>query len=339
MKKSNVFLLGIIFLMCNFALFGQTSKVGTTGAQFLKIGVGPRAVAMGEAYTGMADDISAIYWNPAGLASLHQKEAMFQHSFWLASMKFDFASIIFPLTGKGTFGIFATFLSTPEDEVRTVTHPEGTGEMFSSTDMALGLSYARNMTEKFSIGVNVKYIRQSIWTMSANGWAVDFGSIFNTDIKHFRVGLCISNFGTPLQMKGRAANMFIDIAPDFYGHDEKVKAELSAEKWELPMRFRLGFAFDPVHNEKMRLTIAGDGLCPNDNNEYVNAGFECAIRKVVFIRGGFRGLGMEEMEGGLAAGGGFNVNLGETVKLKLDYAFVDYGKLEATHRYAISILF
>jgi len=114
---------------------------------------------------------------------------------------------------------------------------------------------------------------------------------------------------------------------------------LSAEKWELPMGLRMGFAFDPVHNEKMRPTLAGDWAYPNDNHEYVNAGFECAIREMAFIRAGFRGLGMEAMEGGLTAGGGFKVNFTETYKLKIDYAFVDYGRLEATHRFAVSLGF
>ncbi|MBN1348443.1 PorV/PorQ family protein [candidate division KSB1 bacterium] len=339
MKKTGIYLIIVLFVIDSQVLLAQTSKVGTTAAQFLKIAVGPRATAMGEAHAGMANDISAIYWNPAGLALLRQREAIFQHSFWLASLKFDFASIVFPLKGNNTVGAFVTLLGTPEDEVRTVMHPEGTGEMFNAVDMALGLSYSRMMTDQFAIGMNVKYIRQKIWTMCASGWAVDFGSIYTTDFRDFRIGLAVSNFGTPIQLHGPAANVFVDIAPEIPGHDEKARAELISEKWELPIGFRMGFAIDPVRSKNMRLTLASDWTHPNDNNEYINFGFEYAIREIVLIRSGFRGLGMQDMEGGLTAGMGFRIKFSESLKAKLDYAFADYGKLEATHRYAISLVF
>lgn len=319
-------------------LVGQTSKVGTSGAQFLKIGVGARAVAMGEAGVSCANDASAIFWNPAGLTQTSQREAMFLHAQWLAGLRFDFAGLIVPINERiGTLSFFTTVLSTPEDVVRTVYHPQGTGEMFHSIDFALGFGYARKLTSNLSMGVNTKYIRQSIWKMSGSSWALDFGAVYRTNVKNFRAGIAISNFGAPIHFGGQAASLWIDSDPNFVGN-ELSKAELETNAWELPLAFRFGCAFDLLSLRNVRLTLAADLNNPNDNNEFANFGCEYGIKEMVFIRAGYRGLGIDEAEGGLAAGGGFTFKIG-TSTMRLNYAFVDYGRLQATHRYDLSIAF
>lgn len=338
MLKKTFFFIIILSLSLVYLAAGQTSKVGTTSAQLLKIGVGSRAVAMGEAFVSQANDISGVYWNPAGLVEARNREAMFMHSNWLASMRFDFAGIIFPMgQNAGSIALFATMLSTPEDIVRTAYMPEGTGETFQAMDMVAGLAYARKFTDRLNIGMNIKYIRQSIWKMHGNTLAIDFGSIYQTDFKNLRVGISISNFGPALGIGGQSASLFIDPNPDFQG-EYPAKAELQAEKWELPLIFRYGISMNLVKLPKSRLTLASDLTHSNDVSEFVNVGGEYAVREKIFLRAGYRGLGMAEAEGGITAGAGFTWNPGSS-RLRINYAFVYYGRLEATHRYDLAVTF
>ncbi|MFQ6618401.1 MAG: PorV/PorQ family protein, partial [Fidelibacterota bacterium] len=189
----------------------QVSKAGTNAGQFLKIGVGARATAMGGAFVATADDATAIYWNPAGLASLQRNEALFLHIQWLADIKYNFVGIAVPSKYiGGTFGLFATSLSVPEDEVRTVYEPEGTGEKFDASDVAVGFSYARNLTDRFSLGFNAKFIKQRIWTMSSSAAALDIGTLFRSQFKDLKIGISMSNFGTKTKLAGRANLLYVD---------------------------------------------------------------------------------------------------------------------------------
>ncbi len=328
-----------ILLILSFSLsrllFGQTSKVGTTAAQFLKIGVGARAVAMGEAFAGAADDISAIYWNPAGLVQIPQRQVMFLHSQWLATLKFNFAVLSLPISPKaGTLAFSATVLSSPEEPVRTVYAPQGTGETFQSMDLALGLTYARHLTAQLLVGVNVKYIRQAIWQAAGSSVALDFGGLFQTNFRNLRIGMAISNFGTPLEMGGASTTMFADADPAFNG-DNPVIVKIQTEAWELPLNFRVGLALDLLKMRNIRLTLVSDMLHPNDNSPYLNVGSEYAIKEFIFFRGGYRGLGMPDPEGGLTLGGGLSFPVANT-RFRLDYAYVSYNRLEATHRYTLT---
>ena len=341
MKRFIVVLVGLmISSFLGFSLStAQTSKTGTTAAQFLKIGIGARSVGMGEAFVATADDISAIYWNPAGLAALTNNEAIFFHSDWLAGINYDFAAISVPLGEWGSLGGFFSALTVPDDKVRTVHDPEGTGELFGASDIALGVSYARKITDRFSFGMNVKYIKEKIWNMSSSAVAMDVGTIYRSQFHDLRIGMMMSNFGTQMQMAGRNALLFVDVDPTINGNNEMIRAHLEMEKWDIPLQFRVGMAFDPIRNSLMRLTVGADAVHPNDNNEFINTGFEYAFKEMLFLRGGYRGYGMNQMEGGLTMGGGFQYGFGSTAKIHLDYAYVDYGRLSSVNRYSISVEF
>ena len=152
------------------------TKTGTTAAQFLKIGVDARASAMGNAFTAMRGDISSIYWNPAGLAYVERMETMFVNSNWLAGINFNYTAFAMNLNRAGVIGFSITNLSVPDDLVRTVERPNGTGEYFDASDLAMNISYAQQLTNQFSIGGNIKYIRQNIWHASSNSFAADLGA-------------------------------------------------------------------------------------------------------------------------------------------------------------------
>lgn len=327
MKKIKYFVLILsIFSVCN--LYSQAlSKTGTTAAQFLKIPVGPRAIAMGGAFTATANDISAIYWNPAGLAMENSGEAGFNHINWFADINYDFAGVSTYIDGVGTIGAYVSVLSTEDMMVRTLERPEGTGEYFSFGDLAIGISYARSLTDNFSIGFNAKYIREHIWHMSAVGFALDVGVLYKIPIlNEFRLAASISNFGTKMQLDGRDILLIYQSGA---GDGNLINTKVELDSWDLPLLFRVGVAADIIKNNTHRLTTAIDAVHPNDNTESLNLGLEYGWNDIFFVRGGYHALFERNTEKGFTLGAGLKYRIFGSIYAKVDYAFQNHGRLTA----------
>ncbi len=185
----------IVFILSAGCIIGQ-SKIGSTAAPFLNIAVSPRAISMGGAFVATANDVSGLYWNPAGVAQVESNEAMFSYSKWFADITYNWAGAMLNLEGAGTVGLSVTYLDYGDIEITTLSEQDGTGQFYSAYDMALGLTYAYNLTDRFSLGGTVKYIQQKIWNSSASAFAVDLGVLFNSDINGLRIGATITNFGS-----------------------------------------------------------------------------------------------------------------------------------------------
>ncbi len=317
----------------------NVSKVGTTAASFLGIEVGTRALGMGGAFVAVANDATAIYWNPAGISRISRSEATLIHTNWLVGTNFDFAGIVLPIGRVGSIAVSVTSLSTDEMEVRTVQNPEGIGEKFSYGDLTAGLSYAKNLTDKFSIGVNVKYISQRIWHMNAQGYALDIGTLFRTEFNGMMIGMSISNFGTSMKLEGKDVFVNYDEAPQFGGSNERIPAYKKTDEFPLPLLFRVGIAMDLLKNSRNQLTIAADAAHPNDNTEYINLGLEYSFRNKVALRFGYKNLFTLDTEEGFTAGVGTKLKLAGGVALKIDYAFQDFGRLENAQRFSLGFEF
>ncbi len=339
MKRLITLFIILAFLAGYSADSFAVSKTGTTAAQFLKIGVGARATAMGGAYVALASDASALYWNPSGIARLSGNEAILVHTEWLADISFDYGGVAINLGGFGTIGASLTVVSMGEMLVRTEKKPEGTGEYFNATDAAVALTYARSLTDRFAIGLNFKYIYQGIYHMNAQGFAFDVGTIFTTQFNGMRIGMNISNFGTKMQMTGKDAKIFVDINPEASGSNSTLPAYLETKAWSLPLMFRVGIAMDPIQTNYNRLTFAIDALHPNDNSERVNAGVEYAFREMVFLRGGYQSAWGLDAEDGLTFGAGLRYKMGPAMSIKLDYAYTDWGRLANAQRLSLGIEF
>ena len=337
-------ILSIILCLLLGANYSQSqtknvSKVGMSAASFLEIGVGARAISMGGAFTGTANDASGLYWNPGGLATLKRPEVLLVHTEWLADIQFEFAGVVLPLGRMGSLGLSVTSLHMDDMKVTTIEYPQGTGELFSVSDLALGLSYSMGLTDRFSIGFTGKYIYQQIWKERAQGFAIDLGTLFVTGFHGMRIGAVLTNFGTDMRMSGDDLLIYHDLDPNKLGNNERTFAELKTDSWPLPLTFQVGLALDVLNNNWNHLTIACDAVHPSDNAESIHLGAEYGFQDWMFFRGGYRDLFLRDGEGGLSLGGGVIARFIGNFQVKVDYAYTDFGRLENVHRFSVGIIF
>ena len=228
--------------------------------------------------------------------------------------------------------LFASLLgcaSTPKQE--------GTGEYFTAGGFAAGVSFARNLTDRFAIGFNVKFVSEYIWNMSANGVALDIGTLYRIPIlNEFRIGASISNFGTKMKLAGRD-NLYIVSPTGSAGNLLSSYVEL--DQFDLPLTFRVGVAADLVKEDEHRLTAAIDAVHPNDNTEYLNTGVEYGWNEIVFLRGGMKSLFERDTEQGFTAGIGLQYRVVNELRVKVDYAYQDWGRLTNVHYLTVGVRF
>jgi hypothetical protein len=219
--------------------------------------------------------------------------------------------------------------------------PDGTGEYFSASDLAAGLSYARPLTDRFSVGFTAKFIQQSIWHETASAFAVDAGTTFRTDLfGGMVIGASLSNFGTPMTLSGSDTRQFLRLDPTKQGSSNQIPADIEMDSWDLPLRFQIGFSTNVLENDTYRWTVAFDAIHPNDNYESINVGTEFALRDFIYLRGGFQSLFLTQSEGGLSLGIGVSSNLiSSSSMVKFDYAYRDYGRLEGVHTFSVALRF
>jgi hypothetical protein len=331
----------MILLLCFSGMALAQSKVGTTAAPFLGIAVGARAVGMGGAFTATADDASALYWNPAGIAGADKFMANIVHTKWIADLNFDVVGGVLPLGDAGVIGGQVTVLSMPDQEVTTTVQGEqdGTGIFFSAGSMALQLSYARPLTDKFKIGISGKYVREWIYHESASTVALDVGTLYTTDFHNMRVGFTISNFGGEMSLSGRDLLHFHDVDVTRDGNNDRVLSEWNTDKWPLPLLMRLGVAIDPLKTDVYRLTLGADALHPNDNYESMNVGGEFAWKERFMVRAGYKSLFVKDSEEGLTAGAGLRIPTRGGPTFAIDWAYESFGRFNAIYKYSLGIVY
>lgn len=335
----SILIVFILSMTLHAGFVKNVSKTGTTSAVFLEIEAGARAIGMGGAFVAVANDSSAIYWNPAGLAKLQRSEALLNHTEWIADINYDFAGMVIKLDEANSFGVSYTGINLADMEIRTILEPDGTGELFSVNGMSLGLSYARNLTDRFSIGFNGKYIQENIHNMSSNAFAIDIGTLFKTRFNGMTIGMSISNFGNKMTLSGKDALVRHDIDTNIEGNNDRINAHLDTDAWSLPLMLRLGVAMDVLKTSFSRLTLAVDAMHPSDNLESLNAGAEFALKEFLFLRGGYTNLFLKDGEESFAVGGGIHYDIRGFASLFFDYAYSDFGILLNVHRLSIGLSF
>ncbi len=325
MKKILIILLLIYaFIDVKAQLFptlgGQ--RVGISTAQFLKIGVGGRASALGGAFVAIANDVSALYWNPAGIVQFKNDEIMFSHNNWVVDINHDFLGGVYHF-GSSAIGLAVTGLSMDDMPVTTEFAPFGTGQFFGFSDIAVAFTYAQRMTDKFSFGVTVRYVEETLDKLKMRGVMIDLGTYYWTGLGSTRFAVAVSNFGAELAPDGKV--VLIGNRGD----------KTDWQSFAPPTMFRFGFAFEPYETKEHKLTTSIQLNHPNDNSENFAIGLEYVWRSILFLRGGYK-FNMDAQN--YSFGAGLNVPI-SIAQFTLDYAFANFEKLGSVHRFSIILGF
>lgn len=314
-------------------LQGQSyAKVGIVGAQFLKIGVGAKYLGMGSASMALVNDVQSIYWNPSGLTSIRNYSAVASQLNWLAGIQYGAGAIAKNFRGLGVVGLSFSYLSSGDMEVTTYDQQEGTGETFKYTDLMLGVSWARKLTDHFSFGTTVKLVVEDYGikddvenkAVKAQVIAFDIGAQYLTGFRSLKMGLTIQNFGPELQPSGKYG--------DIIGYDSQtqqyVRDEVESFKsYAMPMTFRVGIGMDVLDRKDHKITIATDVIHPSDNVERINLGGQYMLYNMLAIRGGYI---LNADAARFSLGMGINYRI-----VEIDYAYLVYGILDAVQTFSV----
>src|SRR2546425_1036113 len=214
-------------------------RAGTSSGTFLRIGVGARAIGLGESFVAVANDPSAIYWNPAGLASLQRQEVALSHVGWPGDVNYEHVAYVLPVRRLGGSLAFQLGVLSTEIDETTELQPFGTGRSFFYSDLVVGGAYARRWTDKLLVGAGVKYVREDLGSEvggpTTNATLVDIGSIYYLGYGSVRIATSLSNFGPELRPGGQF------VSP--------ITGEVrSYDAFDPPVVFRYGIAFEPIEN-------------------------------------------------------------------------------------------
>jgi hypothetical protein len=328
-----IVLLGIC-VTCGDAV--AVDNTGTAGALFLRLGYGPRQVGMGGAAVATPGEAASVFWNPAGLAELWEKSLWLCDTEYIADIRVTSVAYAQPVDRLGgTVAISVLSLSSGSMQVTTASEINGvsTGEEFSWSDLAIGVTYARRMTDRFSIGGTAKYIREGLGSISAidysgsaHGIAFDFGTMYHTGFRSLRFGVSATNFGPSLTFGGEYTDRY-------YIGSSQVTENKSLGDYDLPLMFQAGIAYDPLMTASQKLTVAMDFTHPNDAPERLHVGTEYTIRRVLALRAGK----VVNWDGrGPFFGVGLDIPSGVGGDLELDYAYMGVDALEDVHQLSLS---
>ncbi|MBC8216279.1 MAG: PorV/PorQ family protein [Candidatus Marinimicrobia bacterium] len=337
--------------MCNIGFSQEIHRYGTTTANFLEIGIGSAPSAMGEAYVAVANDLSSIYWNPAGLASFRGTAVQFMIQPWVIDINTLFFAGAMSIPRIGTIGFGLTQVGYGDMDVTTLDYQDGTGEKFTANELAFSLSYSRRIVSWFSFGSSAKLVQSNIWHSSAHAFALDLGVMINTQFFSVTrnrkdglvIGMSISNYGTRMKYDGIDLYQPIDISEYEEGNYGDVAGQFRPQEWELPLLFRIGISVKPIVTKNTNLIFAVDANHPNNNTESLNIGVAYEMRfpgkATVTFRGGQKAIFMDQPQFGITGGLGVKLYFLKNQSLTVDYAYKTMGILGNVHATTVSLNF
>jgi len=307
MVKKKFIIVSLIIFSFNILIFPQ-NKVGTTSFQFLEVMTSARGTALGESYGAVVDNSEAVFWNPAALTRINNMDVSLGYTQWLfGTSHYSFAGA-YTIGRWGTIGIQGLYTNLGNIEVTTVNalgfigdnyNPGLTGQVINPHQYVIGISYAKDLTDKFAFGLTAKYAEEDLIVMSKGTICFDGGFTFNTGYKSIRIAASIRNFGP--------------------------QVTYVTTSYPLPQLFNIGIAgylFSPtdgllvnIPNQSLQITF--DLIQPRDYNQQTSLGLEYSYENMVFLRGGYKFNGDQE---GISAGVGINYN-----RYRIDYSFTNYG--------------
>jgi hypothetical protein len=310
-------------------------NAGATGAQFLKIGVGARAMGMGGACASMSGDATLLAWNPAGIGTINGLQFSAQHTEWFADMRHSFLGLVVPLNEQFNLGLHTIFMTSGNIEITTIDNPEGTGQFYDVSDIAVGLTSSVRLTNQLTFAATVKYIEERIYDVKSGGVAIDAGAWYATGFRSLTLGFSLANLGFDQQFSGRPLEVRYDPSS---GGEPPVKAELQTLKYSLPILFRASGSFDLFEmfvepDPDNTLLAAIDFIQHSDTEERAVVGAEYSWQRTVSLRAGYE---FNAHERSWSIGAGMRVSVAYLVA-QFDYAASSLGRFGLSHRFGLMI--
>jgi len=306
--------------------FGN-SRTGGSGMQFLKIPNDARSTSMSGAVVGITNDVSAMYWNPAGITKVDTGKVNFQlsHTRYYANSSANYFGAVINIGKLKYLGLQVQSLNYATMEETTEWQPYGTGRNVNVSNTLIGLTYAQILTDNFSFGVNGKWAHEGIADVRVNNVLFDLGLTYNIGLMNSKFGVSFSNFG-------------MNVAPDGSVTILKMNGEKTITNFAeitAPSVFRIGGALDALHNLTHIVTLAAQLNHPTDNNESFATGAEYNYRNLLFARTGYE-FGSDESYSFPTAGFGMRMQRNFGV-FRFDYGFSNKSRLGNIHRLTLSI--
>lgn len=340
MNKMKVLSIVLVILFAAGEIFaGGGSRNGTAGATQLLIPVGARGVAMSGATLVGATGVEGLYWNPANIASgEYSTSVMFSHMQHIADINVEYGAVATNIEGFGSIGLSIKSLGIDEIPITTVQNPDGTGQNFKPSFMILGLTYARMLSDRISVGLTANVVSERIDLVSATGLAFNLGvsykNLGNVDGLSFAVVL--KNLGPQMKYDGTGLNVKA-ISTDLSRPTQWYKVEAAA--FELPSTLELGFGYNYKFNESNAFVLNGVFQNSNFYGDEYKFGAEYGYNNLFFIRAGYallEGVGDDGNIFGLTAGAGINYDLGG-VGFKFDYAYRETKFFDNNHVFTVQL--
>ncbi len=331
-----------IIALASFQLFaGDVARKGTTGAEQLLIPVGARGISTGGALLASMTGLEAVYYNPAGLDLGPGTEAMFSYMSYLADINVSYFAASAKLGDLGSVALSFKTLDFGEIPVTTADYPDGTGRTYSPGFLTLGLTYSKVITDRISIGTNLKLVSESIENTTATGYAIDFGVQYRFSNRLF-IGAAVKNIGSNMEYSGAElqAQTPIPIAdpgtlPGTY--------QIVAEGFQIPSYFELSAGYNYQFNEQNNLLLGSTFTANNSLEDKLNFGLEYGFMNIFFLRGGYNlllGSDSDNQVFGFTAGAGISYDLAQDIGVVVDYAFRDVKEFpQPNHIFTIKLGF
>jgi opacity protein-like surface antigen len=330
----------IILLIATSIYAGDVARKGTTGAEQLLIPVGARGIATGGSFLANVTGLESIYYNPAGLDVYPQTEVMFSYVNYLADINVSYFAVGTTLGDFGSIGFDLKSLDFGDIPITTEVFPDGTGDTYSPSFLTLGFTYSKILTNRISIGTNLKLISENIQNTSATGFAIDAGVQYRFS-EALMIGAVVKNIGTNMDYSGQDLTTRTAIPGSIPGSSSG-SYQIITESFQIPSYFQLSLTYVFDFNEQNNLLLAGAYTANNSLEDIANFGLEYGFMKNFFVRGGYNFL-MEnpsEYIYGLTFGAGLDYKIGGEVGFVFDYAFRDVKDFPSSnHVFTIKLSF
>jgi long-subunit fatty acid transport protein len=337
MRENKLLILIAVIAVMLFSLQGYAQgvdKIAQTGMKWLDIPIGARPASLGNAFMAGSPDASSVFWNPAGVAMIEGGHVFLSQTQWIADINVLAASGTYDVEDIGTFGIHFMNVSWGSINATQFTGQASLYEQmgtFEPQDFAIGLTFAKQISAKFSVGINMRYIHENL-----------FGDLVGT----------AGTFDNPQDVAAKMDIVAFDLATMFYTGYKDLRfgvsvKNISAEKayrfetFPLPLTFTFGVAMDLAQSyfvsegNPNSLTLLLDAVHPRDFGERVHMGLEYGYNKMFFLRGGYK---TNYDEQGLTLGAGIDVNISD-FSLGVDYSYLDFGNFDAVHIFSFDFGF